>query len=88
VDGQDSFVVVVPDSGEPFILGFPLALLGQDVEEMGFSASHLTIIVDGRAEGPMLEGTILRARELSYTDQLAIMSLLGFRYGSGPARLA
>jgi hypothetical protein len=83
--GQDDFVVVVPESGDPF-LGNPLELLAAGASSRTFSASRLTVLVDGRAEGPMLVGTVLRARELSHTDHLAIMSLLGSRYGSGPAR--
>jgi hypothetical protein len=88
VDRQRNFVVVVPDSGEPFLLGFPLELLGGETEQLGYKTSQLTVIVDGRAEGPMLVGTVLRARELSYADQLAVMTLVGSQYGSGPARLA
>jgi hypothetical protein len=87
VGRQDDFVVVVPPSGEPF-LGEPAELLAVGVESLGFRASRLVVIVDGRAEGPMLVGTVLRARDLSTADQLAIMSLVGSRYGAGPARVA
>jgi hypothetical protein len=84
---QDDFVVVVPASGDPF-LGDPLALLAVGIESLGFTASRLAVIVDGRPDGPMLVGTVLRTRALSTADQLAIMSLVGSRYGSGPARVA
>jgi hypothetical protein len=87
VGRQADFVVVVPDSGDPF-LGDPVELLAAGVESLGFTASRLAVIVDGRAEGPMLVGTVLRARALTTADQLAIMSLVGSRYGAGPARLA
>lgn len=87
VDRQDDFVVVVPASGDPF-LGDPRALLVVGVESIGYKSSRLAVIVDGRPEGPMLVGTVLRARALSNGDRLAIMSLIGSRYGSGPARVA
>jgi hypothetical protein len=87
VSRQDDFVVVVPVSGDPF-LGDPHELLAVRAESIGFKASRLAVIVDGRPEGPMLVGTVLRARALSTGDQLAIMSLVGSRYGSAPARVA